>query len=562
MHHPSNSKPLYKPPPQIPQRPQQHHRLPPTSTTSNPSVLTSGPQNPRLNELFDLIQNEFEATGQDGAMWRAQRDEYEQKMQVQINELGLIRQSLYELESQHQRVREHYEAEIARLKRELEARGGSAAAIAGPGSPSRLGESDRPSYPRPELPGSLAGGGPPPLNGESGRSPYPPPAGAGAVSTDRRERPHPTSPPSLLSDLDPENVSRELKKEGSDWFAVWSSQSKKQLDVSLVHTLSHETVVCCVKFSHDGKYLATGCNRTAQIYDVKDGRKVSVLLDETNNRAGDLYIRSICFSPDGKYLATGAEDRQIRIWDIKQKRIRHLLQGHMQEIYSLDFSRDGRFLVSGSGDKSARVWDIEKGQCVVDLRIEDFIHNEHGPIDAGITSVALSPDGKLVAAGSLDTMVRVWNVQTGQQVERLKGHKDSVYSVAFSPDGKTLVSGSLDRTLRVWDLTQTKRAVENAPPGSKDVDKGLGVCQSTLNGHKDYVLSVAVSPDGQWVVSGSKDRSIQFWSVASGQAQFMLQGHKNSVISIDLAKTGNHLASGSGDCMARIWKYEPLDGGR
>lgn len=140
------------------------------------------------------------------------------------------------------------------MKRELEARGGSAAAIAGPGSPSRLGESDRPSYPRPELPGGLSAGGPPPLNGESGespesyraylasgRSPYPPPAGSGPVATDRRDRPHPTSPPPLLSDLDPENVSRELKKEGSDWFAVWSSQSKKQLDVSLVHTLSHET---------------------------------------------------------------------------------------------------------------------------------------------------------------------------------------------------------------------------------------------------------------------------------------------------------------------------------
>lgn len=153
-------------------------------------------------------------------------------------------------------------------------------------------------------------------------------------------------------------------------------------------------------------------------------------------------------------------------------------------------------------------------------------------------------------------------------------------SVAFSPDGKSLVSGSLDRTLRVWDLSGTKRAVEAGPSG-KD-EKNVGTCQSTLNGHKvsllfpsrpcalrcvesmrrelmaqDYVLSVAISPDGQWVVSGSKDRSIQFWNIATGQAQFMLQGHKNSVISIDLARTGNHLASGSGDCMARIWRYEP-----
>lgn len=83
--------------------------------------------------------------------------------------------------------------------------------------------------------------------------------------------------------------------------------------MSLVHSLVHDTVVCCVKFSHDGKWLATGCNRTAQIYDTKTGAKTCVLLDESATRTGDLYIRSICFSPDGKYLATGAEDRQIRV---------------------------------------------------------------------------------------------------------------------------------------------------------------------------------------------------------------------------------------------------------
>ena len=73
-------------------------------------------------------------------------------------------------------------------------------------------------------------------------------------------------------------------------------------------------------------------------------------------------------------------------------------------------------------------------------------------MDAGVTSVAISPDGRLVAAGSLDTIVRLWDVQTGQLIERLVGHKDSVYSVAFTPDGKGLVSGSLDQTLKHWDL--------------------------------------------------------------------------------------------------------------
>ncbi len=149
----------------------------------------------------------------------------------------------------------------------------------------------------------------------------------------------------------------------------------------------------------------------------------------------------------------------------------------------------------------------------------------------------------------------------------------------------------------------------NLEKSAKDQRLALGardgsntICQ-TLNGHKvgvhghdispvcsanpyidvsqDYVLSVAVSPDGQWVVSGSKDRSIQFWNIATGQAQLMLQGHKNSggscpfcslpvatrahisalnfllVISIDLAKSGGLLASGSGDYQARIWSYTP-----
>jgi len=74
-------------------------------------------------------------------------------------------------------------------------------------------------------------------------------------------------------------------------------------------------------------------------------------------------------------------------------------------------------------------------------------------------------------------------------------------------------------------------------------------------GHKDYVLSVAVSHDGHWVVSGSKDRGVQFWDSKTAVVQSMLQGHKNSVISIDLSPTNNILATGSGDWQARIWSY-------
>ncbi|CEG80590.1 Putative Glucose repression regulatory protein TUP1 [Rhizopus microsporus] len=78
----------------------------------------------------------------------------------------------------------------------------------------------------------------------------------------------------------------------------------------------------------------------------------------------------------------------------------------------------------------------------------------------------------------------------------------------------------------------------------------------TFVGHKDFVLSIACTYDGKWIISGSKDRSIQFWDPKTGQPQFMLQGHKNSVISVAVATNGRPLfASGSGDNRARIWSY-------
>ncbi|KAI1378267.1 WD40-repeat-containing domain protein [Hypoxylon crocopeplum] len=345
-----------------------------------------------------------------------------------------------------------------------------------------------------------------------------------------------------LGDLDVERLPAHVKKTRDDWFVIFNQHVPRMLDVDLVHTLNHESVVCCVRFSHDGKYVATGCNRSAQIYDVATGEKVCVLQDENVDISGDLYIRSVCFSPDGKYLATGAEDKLIRVWDIANRTIRNTFAGHEQDIYSLDFARDGRTIASGSGDRTVRLWDIEQGTNMLTLSIED-----------GVTTVAISPDTKYVAAGSLDKSVRVWDIHQGYLLERLEGpegHKDSVYSVAFSPNGKDLVSGSLDKTIKMWELS-TPRGVQN--PGPKG-----GRCVKTFEGHRDFVLSVALTPDANWVMSGSKDRGVQFWDPRTGFTQLMLQGHKNSVISVAPSPTGGYFATGSGDMRARIWSYRSI----
>ncbi|KIM95925.1 hypothetical protein OIDMADRAFT_183392 [Oidiodendron maius Zn] len=356
-------------------------------------------------------------------------------------------------------------------------------------------------------------------------------------------RPAPFNVGNALAELDLEQLPAHSKKVEADWFAIFNPNVPRTLDVDLVHTLQHESVVCCVRFSHDGKYVATGCNRSAQIFDVTTGQKVCVLQDDSVDLAGDLYIRSVCFSPDGRYLATGAEDNLIRVWDIANRSIRNSFAGHEQDIYSLDFARDGRTIASGSGDRTVRLWDIEAGQNILTLSIED-----------GVTTVAISPDTKYVAAGSLDKSVRVWDAANGYLVERLEGpdgHKDSVYSVAFAPNGRDLVSGSLDRTIKMWELVAPRGGHPSTGP------KG-GRCIKTFEGHKDFVLSVALTPDGNWVLSGSKDRGVQFWDPRTGNTQLMLQGHKNSVISVAPSPTGNYFATGSGDMRARIWSYKPF----
>ncbi|KAK8049247.1 WD domain- g-beta repeat domain-containing protein [Apiospora phragmitis] len=277
--------------------------------------------------------------------------------------------------------------------------------------------------------------------------------------------------------------------------------SRRHVMTDLVHTLDHQSVVCCVRFSHDGKYVATGCNRSAQIYDVNTVSASALT---------------------AKYLATGAEDKLIRVWDIQQRTIRNTFSGHEQDIYSLDFSRDGRIIASGSGDRTVRLWDIETGGSLMTLSIED-----------GVTTVAISPDTKYVAAGSLDKSVRVWDIHAGYLLERLEGpdgHKDSVYSVAFSPNGRDLVSGSLDKTIKMWELSAPRNPA-NAPV------KG-GKCVKTFEGHRD--------------------RGVQFWDPRTGFTQLMLQGHKNSVISVAPSPVGGYSATGSGDMRARIWSYRSL----
>lgn len=193
------------------------------------------------------------------------------------------------------------------------------------------------------------------------------------------------------------------------------------------------------------------------------------------------------------------------MWSIKQGTLLHQLRGHRGEVYAVDFSSDGNTLLSASGDRTVRVWDVAclseddsdaiKRSCRV-LRVSESTKS-----DVAFTSVSISQDSRYVAAGSLDGVIRVWDLiaipedaaelEGAKLVDRLKGHENSVYSVKFvfghnaRDKGETLVSGSLDKTLKRWEVGpfETTDVVRGASSVTEGAGENGSTCVKTYRGH-------------------------------------------------------------------------------
>jgi hypothetical protein len=238
---------------------------------------------------------------------------------------------------------------------------------------------------------------------------------------------------------------------------------------------------------------------------------------------------------------------------------------HAWPVESVAFSPDGRILASGSADKTVRLWDVSSRQLLATLTG----HEE------SVDSVAFSPDGRLLASGSRDKTVRLWDVSSRQLLATLTGHYNIVLSVAFSPDGRLLASASDDKTVRLWDvasrqllatLTGHKKGVESivfSPDGrllaSCSLDKTVRLWDVATRqplatlGHEDFVWSAAFSPDGRILASISTDKTVRLWDVATRQTLSTLTGHNDWVTSLAFSPDGRVLASASRDKTLRLW---------
>jgi len=285
----------------------------------------------------------------------------------------------------------------------------------------------------------------------------------------------------------------------------------------------HSSFVNCVCYSPDGKLLASGAgaygdsDNTVRLWDADTGKQLTSLKGSTDR------VADIAFTPDGKLLASVGS--AVCLWDISSGKPDWNFEMYAQQNVRANcvcFSPDGKIMACGCSDAIVRLWDTGSGSHIREMRG----HRR------GLNNVAFSPDGRFLASGSADGTVRIWSTSSGTEVHVLQGD-----SAAYSPDGASVATASTDRIVRIWNSASGKQVL-------------------SLEGHDDEVTSVCYSPDGKTLASGSKDKTIRLWDVATGKQIFILKGHKDGlgVSDISFAPDGLTLASsGSSDRSIRLW---------
>ncbi len=291
----------------------------------------------------------------------------------------------------------------------------------------------------------------------------------------------------------------------------------------------HNDSVYSVAFSPNGKLLASGDNKGIIIvWDVKTGAEKTRLLGHTDR------VQSVKFLPGGNYLASGSNDGTVRLWNLKSgKEIMNRRAG--SPVNSVAFSPDSKLLAYGCRNKIINIVDM-------DIREIKSTMNA-GERYEGVLSVEFSPDGKLFAAGADNGRVRIWNVDNFSlkyQIRALSHHMD-INSITFSHDSKSLASGSELNSIIIWDPQSGQKI--------KTLQGEIPFDESGAN----FVISLAFVRGDRLLASAHQNGTIKLWNVETGKEIKELRS-RQAVMSVAFSPDGTSLASGSLDNSVKLWK--------
>jgi len=254
-------------------------------------------------------------------------------------------------------------------------------------------------------------------------------------------------------------------------------------------------------------------------------------------------VNAVFFSPDGRQIIS-SDGKTIKLWNAASGREIRSFTDTSNWVTSIALSPDGKYIVS-SGGKIIKLWYLASGR-----EIKDFIGHR-----GNVKAVAFSPNGRQIVSCShdwnpsdrsnIDNTIRIWDVASGREIIIIESHSESVNSVAFSPDGIRIVSGSSDKTIKLWDAS-TGREIR------------------TFSGHSESVNSVAFSPDGKFIVSGSgsffrsfydepENNTIKLWDAFTGHEIGTITGHQEGVNAVIFSPDGKQIISGSNDKTIKIF---------